>query len=628
VEIPFHQAVPIVATGLRRARPARRTSAAVAIVLASVALAMSGCGGPMHALDAEAARVIARRQGMALGQDATNDPYLNPPTTVDPEAGRQIYDYRPGTRNPGSRDLPATVAPRRQGELEAPEMLDPTDNAVEMNLQEILGYAIANSREYRNRKEELFLAALDLLAERHLWGPRFFHNLTANFSGTAEGGDHDHVSDLVNEFRVTQRLPYGGEVSVAALVNLVNVLQNESGLTPEQSQDAELVVGATLPLLRGAGMVAREDIIQTERNLVYATRSFERFRREFFVDIAVDYFRLMAQAERIVNLKMQFEGLDQLARRFEALAAAGREPYFRAEDAQANAQFALNDVTNAQEGYAASLDSFKIRLGMPVTQALAIQPMEIEVPEPVLDTVRSVQVAREYRLDLQTSADLIDDARRQVKIAKNALLPDLELFADVRVPTDPDLDEGGLQFSFEDSRYDAGVRFGSPLDRRIEWIGYRRSLIGLERTHRSYTLAADQVAQDVRSAIRQIRQARFTLELQERNVVLAERRKKGVELREGELLPRDVIEAEEDLLEARNRRDDAQRDLRISVLNYLLQSGQMRVGPDGRWNPPARLVPLAAPEQDGAGENGAADAEKAIAPPAVGENGANAGVAP
>ena len=32
------------------------------------------------------------------------------------------------------------------------------------------------------------------------------------------------------------------------------------------------------------------------RNLVYATRSFERFRREFFVDIAVDYFNLMAQA--------------------------------------------------------------------------------------------------------------------------------------------------------------------------------------------------------------------------------------------------------------------------------------------------------------------------------------------
>ncbi|MGB0768785.1 MAG: hypothetical protein ACPGYV_13875, partial [Phycisphaeraceae bacterium] len=49
-------------------------------------------------------------------------------------------------------------------------------------------------------------------------------------------------------------------------------------------------------------------------------------------------------------------------------------------------------------------------------------------------------------------------------------------------------------------------------------------------------------------------------------------------------------EAEEDLLDARNSRDQALADLQTSVLNYLLQTGQMRVDGQGRWLAPGRLL--------------------------------------
>jgi len=61
-------------------------------------------------------------------------------------------------------------------------------------------------------------------------------------------------------------------------------------------------------------------------------------------------------------------------------------------------------------------------------------------------------------------------------------------------------------------------------------------------------------------------------------------------LRLRSLGPRDFIEAQEDLTEARNRRDFAVRDLRVSILQYLLDTGQMRVKQDGQWEPPAGLV--------------------------------------
>lgn len=41
--------------------------------------------------------------------------------------------------------------------------------------------------------------------------------------------------------------------------------------------------------------MAREDLIQAERNLVYQARTFERSRRELLVAIAEDYFGLSSR---------------------------------------------------------------------------------------------------------------------------------------------------------------------------------------------------------------------------------------------------------------------------------------------------------------------------------------------
>jgi hypothetical protein len=93
-------------------------------------------------------------------------------------------------------------------------------------------------------------------------------------------------------------------------------------------------------------------------------------------------------------------------------------------------------------------------------------------------------------------------------------------------------------------------------------------------------------------------------------VELARRRTQGGRLREQSLGPREVIEAQEDLLEALDRRDQAASDLRQSVLQYLLQTGQMRVGPDGQWRAPAGLVP----PDDAPGVNDMLEADVEVPP--------------
>ncbi len=565
------------------------------LLLASSAI---GCAGPdrLSLIDQQVDSLIRDRQAQALGQGSQNDTSPLPPDRTT-AIGQDLYDPIPTTVNPAAKHLAVenTSAPDQQHlpKADRNQQVDAqTTDALSLDIEGALAYAIAHSREYRREKENLFLATLAFLREEHLWGPRFFDTVTSQFAGTPESGDHDQAFELINELRVTQRLPYGGEVSASALVTLVDQLRAASGSTATDQQDAELVLEAAIPLLRGAGWAAREDLIQAKRGLVYAVRAFERYRREFLVDISTSYYELLRSQAEIENLKHQVDNLDWLSRRITALAEAGREPYFEVQRSEAQAVFARNNLLNARERYANALDRFKIQLGMRTTDPLVVVPADVNVADPVLDPVRSVQSAYRLRLDLQTTGDRVNDARRRVRVASNQLLPDLDLFADVTLPSDPDKKYAGLDVDAGSAAYTAGVTFGVPLDRRIESLDHRESLIEMERAHRDYAQQRDAIALQVRSAIRSLEQAKATLGLQNRNIDLAQKRLRGVVLRLRALGPRDFIEAQEDLLDAMNSRDEALRDVRVSLLQYLVATGQMRVTPQGQWQLPAKLEPI------------------------------------
>ncbi|MFK7788735.1 MAG: TolC family protein [Phycisphaeraceae bacterium] len=563
-----------------------KTSLGLLAVLGSLSLV--GCYGSMERLDQDVAEMIQQRQQLALGQEGVSSASVNTP---DPYAAANLYDEQPQTNNPAASQLPAKP---RSDEAIAPGLNDPelSADAIELDLPSLLAYSIERAPEYRQEKERLFLATLSLIIERHLWGPRFFNTLSADLSGTPESGDYDTALDLVNDFSITQRLPYGGTASVSALVNYTNLLQQASTTTAaDETQSTGVNASINLPLLRGAGQVAREDLIQAERDLIYSVREFERFRRSFFVDISNTYFGLLQQQRRIQNQRLQIEGLERLAEEQAKLLEAGRIPGFEAADAEAQVLFGQSNLASVLDNYASSLDSLKLRIGMPVPQSLKIVSAEIDVPSPALDSAESIKIGQRVRLDLQTTSDQVADARRAVKIARNNLKDDFDLNAGLDLNSDRNSDIDGIDLELGDSDYNIGLEYSAPLDRKIEFARYRSSLVNLERAERDYRVARDRVALDIRDASREIERATLTLELQGRNVLLAERRLENVKIlrRRGEVPPRRLIEAEQDLLDARNRRDEALADLQTSVLNYLLQTGQMRVDAQGRWLAPGEL---------------------------------------
>ncbi len=497
-----------------------------------------------------------------------------------------IYDRNPPSTNPSADELEYSGLPEDRDVLSRLDAYARTpDGAQVLDLQDVFRIAQESAREFITAEEEYILAAIRLLIERHLWGPRFFDDLSVLFDGArATTGEYQTAMNVINDLRVTQRLPYGGNVEARLVTQATEQLAELVG-EDRYTQSSRLSLGADVPLLRDAGMIAQEDLIQANRDLIYSARDFEDFRRAFLVDIARNYFNLLAQQSAIRNQEVRLESVIEFRRQTEALVEAGRESPFQARNVEQNVLTSRNALINSRETYLLGIDRLKIRLGIPVETPIELQPLSIELDDPDVGVGEAAELALRFRLDLQNEIDQVDDARRAVSNARNQLLPDLDLAADVGFNTDPDDRVGGLDFDFDETDWRAGVTFGLPLDREIERLRLRQSQILLERSYRNLDQFRDGVILEARAAVREIDRARFSIRLQQQAVEINERRLEEIRIKADEVDPQDRLDAENELLLARINRDDAIRDLRTAILDFLRVTGQLRVAPDGQFEP-------------------------------------------
>lgn len=569
---------------------------AAAAGLALTALGFGACSS-MSSIDRDVDRLVNEYSALIDGGAAP--PRRREFLRAEEYESDTQWEKRPETVNPAPGELMYTVAPsdrdvieRLSGYTAIPE------DARNVSLSDAFRIAQESAREYKTAEEEYILSAIRLLIERRLWGPRFFDDLSARLDGSFDR-DNPVALSLINELRVTQRLPYGGQVEASLLTEATQQLRDSVSEGYEQS--TALVLRGDIPLLRDAGLVAREDLIQAERNLVYAAREFEDFRRQFFVDIATDYFDLAARRAAIANQQRSLDGRRQSLERALARVEGGKDPASSARSFEQDILEGQDALIGAQEAYTLALDRFKIRLGIPVETPIDIEPVRLELYDPDTTPAEAARTALLFRLDLQNERDRIDDARRDIAIARNQLLPDLDLSGFVSSDTLTTFDDvGGLGLDFQRSDYQLGVTFGLPLDREIERLNLRASVIGLQRSIREYERFRDNVILEARASRRQIEQARVSLQLAQQGVEASQLRLEELILREAEAL--DIRDAQDALLRAENQRDEAIRRLRVSILEYLRTTGTLRIQPTGEFQPLPGMPGEASQSAPGPGE--------------------------
>lgn len=510
------------------------------------------------------------------------------------EPGSYFPDFpedagKPETRNPAATDLKfEAVKPVKEDASTITKrfekMSEEDPNARLLTFDESVVYALKHAQEYLTAEETYILVAIRLLIEERRWQLIPANVTSLGYTTDGNGGRYNNALSLVNELGVNQRLPFGGQVSAALVAQMTQQLDDY--LASNDTQSASVALEASIPLLRGFGDVAQEDLIQAQRNLVYAARNFEQFRRDFYYDLAADYLQLVVQLQGIANGVRQVERSAAVEARTKALVESGRTEPFQADLATQNTLFALDRLISQREVYRLSVDRFKVRIGMPVEESVRIDPTQFDLPVPKVDMQQSLDLAFRNRLDLQTSYDLVEDFGRKVDVARNATLGDLDIFLANRLPTDPTDDRAGLAFDPDYDEFTARMIYSMPLDRVNEDLRLRQAQILLEQSKRRYFLDRDNAAVQVRQAARGIERSLFSRAVQEKNVQASMNRQAAIDAAPDRATARDRTEALDALRRAQDSLDNAKKDLQLAILRYLNNTGQMRVAPDGS------LIPL------------------------------------
>jgi len=452
-----------------------------------------------------------------------------------------------------------------------------------ISLAEAIETAVKNSRSYQSRKEQLYSQGLSLTSSRHSFAPRFSGSASGDMS---EGDSRKNVSGALS-LGVSKMLATGADLSVSIATNLFRYI---SGGDPGETATSAFAAALTQPLLRGAGReVALENLTQAERSMVYAIRDFVRYRKSFSVDVAQSYFNLLQQGDQLLNAENNFHSLQRERIKAELMANAGRVPEFQVDQRRQSEQSARDSWIRAQQRYENSLDRFKLDLGLPTDVAIEPDPAELEqlaaeIAQPIeMASGEAIEIALTHRLDLSSDVDRYEDSERRVRVAANQLKPGLDLILSYGADTDPN--KQVLDFAEGDSSYSVGADLDLPFDRKSERNSYRQALINREAAQRNLEEQRDQIKLEVRDALRNLQQARQSYEIQENNLRLNERRVESTTLLQqaGRANTRDVLDAQEDLLDAQNGVTQALVDHFNARLDLLLALEALKVDDNGLW---------------------------------------------
>ncbi len=476
------------------------------------------------------------------------------------------------------------------------------EDGVFVDLVTCLRIAAENNREYQSRKESLYLAALNVTLERYLLGWR--PSLTGDAAIDGVGSEADTQSAGL-DFQLRRILGTGAEIVGGIGLSLFKTV----GTGDDFGTTSNIGLAITQPLLRGSGTrIVYEPLTQAERDLVYEVRSFERYRRSFAVDVTTRILNLLQQADSIRNEELNVENLTLLRERNEALAEAGRTTTIEVDQARQDEVRSQNRLVVARANLRTAYDDFMLFLGLPIDTPIELDLAELDrLYEDGLTAIEYeedvvLRFAKANRLDYMTTLDRVNDAERKVLVAAEALRTGLDVAASMDLSSK---DGKPLEFDLDDASWNLGLALDLPVGRLPERNFYRSRLIDLAVAQRDAEEFEDTITADLRSELRNALTARETFEIQVYSTELAERRVESAQLnlQAGRATTRDILEAQQDLLDSRNLVTSALVEYWLSRLELFRDMELIEMSEDGIEIREERIDEMLAADEDGGAES-------------------------
>lgn len=463
--------------------------------------------------------------------------------------------------------------------------------AVRLSLTEALDVAAENSRDFQRQKEQLYLAALDLTRAMRQFDVIYSGDVSTGITG--QGQDTRSDVDVGMGLGASTQTESGGRiVADFATTFLRSVIHGG-----DFDGSSILSLSITQPLMRGYGRrIAREPLTQAERNVIYQMRSFERFRATFATQVVSDYYGVVQQAQNLKNVEANYESVRQSRLRTEEEFNASRKTISDLGRERQSELSASNNRVRAQNQLETSLDRFKITLGLPVTSKVELDVGEIDrlvergVTQFSIEEPSAVSLALDRRYDHRTVLDQVADAARKIAVAEDALRMGLAFTSAISVPSKSG---PGIEPDWSKVNWSAGFDLDLALNRFDERNSYRSSLITLEVNIRAREQSQDNIASQIRAALRNIQTAFDSYGIQvEAEKVARLRVESTTELyAAGRTNALDVLDAKDSLLSAQLSLTQAIVDYAIARIQLLRDLEGLRLEPQGLRFDPALEVP-------------------------------------
>lgn len=453
--------------------------------------------------------------------------------TVDPSP------FNPGTmraaESAGVTQQPALVLPALPTTLDAP-YLGPTRSATqpapadtdprtratvrEATLRELIHLAVANSHDVRVAGYQPAIEETRVTEAQARFDPVFFlrpgyerrdsgtaGTLIYNpLTGTNTTADFDRADIASIATGIKQNLITGGSVELRYQVSRNDLSPQRYTLNPYY--DSELTLEITQPLLRDFGPEVNQARINVARNTQrVAVLEFRNELEKNLSDVEQVYWQLRA-AQRDVAIAEEL--LEKT--RETAFIIRGRHDVTRVQRSQADAAVdSRYAVLVRAKGRLRELSNNLKRLindpTMPVSSPVLLLAKDPGVEAPIqFDPREQVLAGQAYRLELAQQAIRIDSADIVRRVAKNGLLPRLDLKAAVGVQGLDDSfgDALGNQFSFDHIPWSVGIELEVPIGNREAQAVYQRSLLQRQQAIDQYQALLSQVALDVLNAVNSV----------------------------------------------------------------------------------------------------------------------------
>ncbi len=461
-------------------------------------------------------------------------------------------------------------------------------------LDRALEIAFKQSRTYQTRKETLYLEALRLTLTRHQFNPIFSGALGGGYQGSRSKAENVQagVDRITEQHSVYGSPSLGFDMLLRSGARIAtdftaDFFKYVIGGDPRAVTSGRLASSLTQPLLRGGGYRATmETLTQAERSLLYSMRTFVQYRREYAVTITQGYFRVLQNRDQMRNIYQSYQSFKTSADRQRAFVEVGQQKVSELGRLQ---QQEINSETSwisAIRTYQQSLDQFKITLGLPTEARLVLDDRDLEklaIQHPSIEVEDALRIALANRLDLYTQRDRLEDAARQIDLAKNNLLPDLDFVLQASATTQPgtylpELDYSRLQWS-------AGLNFDPDLDRKSERNSYRSSLISYQQSLRDLELAVDNIKLGVIDDWRQLDAAQRNYQSSELGVALSLNRvnEQNLLTELGRGTPELLVDAQNNYTQSRNQLTSALISHTIARLGLWRDLGILTVKENGQW---------------------------------------------